>query len=343
MDILQSEVEWCCDELPQPTQWPLSQETLEAGRQAAQNELRTFTPPFAGESCDHWGKLPFHLGEERKGEGRGEGDPEKGGGRLLPCMVEMCHFDLGDVEANLETKNSNKSVPRLPRKPQDRLLSIHCFVRAVISVSAWVFSCCFFTLLLQLFALWCKKPHLLQDTPLLCVGLWPAAPTLSHPHPHIHTHTHTHFSLLTCLCCGEHGTSVSWSKTRLFSLFDFFFFFCCCYLHSCTQGDTRIRPARRKLIEMVTPEFWQRRRANSTFQNVFWGFFLLIYLYFVVFTQPQWLTLWLHDCISRPATEIPAKARPGFTVTDWVLQVERPSEDTFSLCLPLSFPLSLSI
>lgn len=53
----------------QPTQWPLSQETVDEGRQAAQNELRTFTPPFAGESCDHGGKLPFHLGEERKGGG----------------------------------------------------------------------------------------------------------------------------------------------------------------------------------------------------------------------------------------------------------------------------------
>lgn len=81
---------------------------------AAQNELRTFTPPFAGESCDHGGKLPFHLGEERKGGG---GRREEGGGGLLPCMVEMCHFDLGDVEANLEKNQKQKCAEAAKKTP----------------------------------------------------------------------------------------------------------------------------------------------------------------------------------------------------------------------------------
>lgn len=35
----------------------------------------------------------------------------------MPCMVEMCRFDLGDVEANLEKKQQQKCAEAAKKTP----------------------------------------------------------------------------------------------------------------------------------------------------------------------------------------------------------------------------------
>lgn len=144
MDILQSEVGWCCDGLPQPTQWPLSQETLDAGRQATQNELRTFTPPFAGESCDHGGKLPFHLGEERKGGRDGGGGPGGGRQRVVALYGRNVPLRSGRCGSKLGNKKQQQKCTKAAKKALESFVEHSLFCQGSRFRVCLSFQFCFF-------------------------------------------------------------------------------------------------------------------------------------------------------------------------------------------------------